>query len=291
MPDKGFLLIDKTAGITSFDVIRRLRKLTGIRRIGHCGTLDPFATGLLICALGSYTRLIGYLEALDKSYEATVLLGKSTSTGDPEGEINQISPVNTDCIDPEYLKAAALALKELPIPIYSAVKISGKRAYTLARAGEEVKLDARSTTIHDFRVTSQPGPDDPEPALGYRCTVSKGTYIRSLSEWIARQLDTVGYTTSLKRVAIGAIDLNEAISLEALTPDNWADSLCSPLRLFHHLEIRPTSSEELAILARGQSLSDDAEDNPTVLIGGPGNDLAGVAERSEGKLHPRINLR
>ena len=136
MPDKGFLLIDKTAGITSFDVIRRLRKLTGIRRIGHCGTLDPFATGLLICALGSYTRLIGYLEALDKSYEATVLLGKSTSTGDPEGEINQISPVNTDCIDPEYLKAAALALKELPIPIYSAVKIGGKRAYTLARAGE-----------------------------------------------------------------------------------------------------------------------------------------------------------
>lgn len=291
MPDKGFLLIDKTAGITSFDVIRRLRKLTGIRRIGHCGTLDPFATGLLICALGSYTRLIGYLEALDKSYEATVLLGKSTSTGDPEGEINQISPVNTDCIDPENLKAAALALKELPIPIYSAVKISGKRAYTLARAGEQVILDARPTTIHDFRVTSQPGPDDPEPALGYRCTVSKGTYIRSLSEWIARQLDTVGYTTSLKRVAIGAIDLNEAISLEALTPDNWADSLCSPLRLFHHLEIRPTSSEELAILARGQSLSDDAEDNPTVLIGGPGNDLAGVAERSEGKLHPRINLR
>jgi len=291
MPDKGFLLIDKTAGITSFDVIRRLRKLTGIRRIGHCGTLDPFATGLLICALGSYTRLIGYLEALDKSYEATVLLGKSTSTGDPEGEINQISPVNTDCIDPENLKAAALALKELPIPIYSAVKIGGKRAYTLARAGEEVILDARPTTIHDFRMISQPGPDDPEPALGYRCTVSKGTYIRSLSEWIARQLDTVGYTTSLKRVAIGAIDLNEAISLEALTPDNWADSLCSPLRLFRHLEIRPTSSEELAILARGQSLSDDAEDNPTVLIGGPGNDLAGVAERSEGKLHPRINLR
>ena len=291
MPDKGFLLIDKTAGITSFDVIRRLRKLTGIRRIGHCGTLDPFATGLLICALGSYTRLIGYLEALDKSYEATVLLGKSTSTGDPEGEINQISPVNTDCIDPENLKAAALALKELPIPIYSAVKISGKRAYTLARAGEQVILDARPTTIHDFRVTSQPGPDDPEPALGYRCTVSKGTYIRSLSEWIARQLDTVGYTTSLKRVAIGAIDLNEAISLEALTPDNWADYLCSPLRLFRHLEIRPTSSEELAILARGQSLSDDAEDNPTVLIGGSGNDLAGVAERSEGKLHPRINLR
>ncbi len=291
MPDKGFLLIDKTAGITSFDVIRRLRKLTGIRRIGHCGTLDPFATGLLICALGSYTRLIGYLEALDKSYEATVLLGKSTSTGDPEGEINQISPVNTDGIDPENLKAAALALKELPIPIYSAVKISGKRAYTLARAGEQVILDARPTTIHDFRVTSQPGPDDPEPALGYRCTVSKGTYIRSLSEWIARQLDTVGYTTSLKRVAIGAIDLNEAISLEALTPDNWADYLCSPLRLFRHLEIRPTSSEELVILARGQSLSDDAEDNPTVLIGGSGNDLAGVAERSEGKLHPRINLR
>ncbi len=291
MPDKGFLVIDKAAGITSFDVIRRLRKLTGIRRIGHCGTLDPFATGMLICALGSYTRLISYLEALDKSYEATLLLGKSTITGDTEGEINEIKAVNTAFIDPDLLTQEVLSLRELPIPIYSAVKIDGKRAYAMARAGEHVSLDAKPCTIHAFKVTSLPAPDDPEPMLGYRCTVSKGTYIRSLSEWIACYLDTVGHTISLRRTAIGSVDLSEATSLEELTPDNWPDHLSSPQRLFNHLEIRNTGSEDLATLARGQSINDIGLDNPAVLINDPTNDLAGLSERKANRLHPRINLR
>jgi len=290
MPDKGFLLIDKPAGITSFDVIRRLRKLTGIRRIGHCGTLDPFATGLLICALGSYTRMISYLEALDKSYEATVLLGKSTTTGDTEGEVNEVKAFDPAGIDPVRLRDAAMALTKLPIPIYSAVKIDGKRAYAMARAGEKVVLDARPCVIRDFKVTVLPEPDDPEPKLCYLCTVSKGTYIRSLSEWIAGQLDTVGHTLALRRLVIGSAGLSEAESLEALTPDNWGDHLIPPRRLFSHLEIRRVNGEDIATMARGQSIDDDGADNPAVLIETSDLDLAGLAERKDGRLNPRINL-
>jgi len=290
-PDKGFLLIDKPAGITSFDVIRRLRKLSGIRRIGHCGTLDPFATGLLICALGSYTRLNSFLEARDKSYEATVLLGKTTLTGDTEGEIHEILPVDIGKLDPSRLKAAALALTELPIPAFSAVKVDGKRAYDLARAGQVVELAARPTQITDFELLRLPLESDPDPLLSYMCTVSKGTYIRSLSQWIAEQLGTVGHTIALRRTAIGDIAVQNAVPLESLDSDNWPRQLCPPPGLFSHLEAWQASQTELDALNNGQSFPAPGEDTPGLMVFDPSGDLVGVAIRTEGRIYPKVNLR
>jgi len=178
----AFFPVDKEAGISSFGVIAALRKILHIRKIGHCGTLDPFATGLLICASGQYTRLLSFLEAMDKSYEAEVLLGKQSSTGDPEGEISAEAPVNIISQDWDDLRDKVLALKELPIPQYSAVKIDGKRAYRYAREGQNLQMPMRAVKILDFEILSEPS----DNKFRYRATVSKGTYIRALSEYIAQ---------------------------------------------------------------------------------------------------------
>lgn len=291
LPDRGFLLIDKPAGISSFDVIRRLRKITGIRRAGHCGTLDPFATGLLICSLGPYTRLNTWLEARDKSYEATLLLGQSTSTGDPEGEVVKEQAVDLDRIDPSLLRETALQLQELPIPAYSAVKIDGQRAYALARAGKAVEIAARPTRIYNFEVTSVPRAGEELPLLDYRCRVSKGTYIRSLSEWIASQLGTVGHTVQLRRTAIGDILVNDAVRLEDLSPETWHRHITKPRKLFSDLEAWNASPDAIAILNNGQSLAAEGPDNPVVIVFGPDSEVAGVASRQSGRLHPKVNLK
>lgn len=290
-PDRGFLLIDKPVGISSFDVIRRLRKITGIRRAGHCGTLDPFATGLLICALGPYTRLNTYLEARDKSYEATILLGRSTTTGDPEGEVSGEHPVDTDKINPVQIKETALQLKELAIPAYSAVKIDGQRAYALARAGKQVDIAARATSIYDFEITALPAPDDPRPLLSYCCRVSKGTYIRSLSEWIAAQTGTVGHTVQLRRTAIGDIHVTDAVRLEELEPETWSSHITPARKLFSNLECWDADQASLFSLFNGQSVLSEGLDNATVIVTGPEGNIAGVACREASRLHPKVNLR
>lgn len=291
LPDRGFLLIDKPAGISSFDVIRRLRKIIGIRRIGHCGTLDPFATGLLICALGSYTRLNSYLEARDKSYQATLRLGISTSTGDPEGEITETLPLKTGYFDPETLRSDILAISELAIPVYSAVKIDGQRAYAMARAGKAVDLAPRPTRIYDFAITSLPDPASLEPQLSYWCRVSKGTYIRSLSQWIATWLGSVGYTTALRRTAIGDIDLAKAVPLEELNPDNWTTHLAEPRSLFGHLPLWIAAPHELRSLSAGQDLLSEGADTDCLIVCDGSGSIVGVATRHSGTVHPKVNLR
>ncbi len=224
---KGILAIDKPGGITSFDVIRQLRKITGIRRIGHTGTLDPFASGLLICLLGSYTRLASIGEAEDKSYLATLKLGQSSSTGDPEGEICNAAAAPTAIPNPQALINAALELKELPVPSFSAIKINGKRAYEYARKNQDVEMPIRNTKISSFEFIPWENGTllNDAKELRYKCTVSKGTYIRSLSQWLALQLGTVGYTTSLRRLSIGSTLLESAIDLASLNSENWQSKL------------------------------------------------------------------
>jgi tRNA pseudouridine55 synthase len=226
----GFIAINKPKDISSFDVIRRLRKITSIRKIGHSGTLDPFATGLLVCCIGSYTRLAKFIEADAKTYVATIKLGQQSETGDTEGNIIAEAPLPGSDVDFAALAHKVMQLTELPVPAYSAVKINGTRAYTLARSGVELDMPMRSTTITDisFIPYSDESYISPEGLLSYRCTVSKGTYIRSLSEWIARELNTLGHTVTLERVAVGNITLASAVNLVDLTPDNWQNHLISP---------------------------------------------------------------
>lgn len=203
-------LVNKPSGISSFGVIRELRKIHKDSKLGHAGTLDPFATGLLIVGRGQYTRLLQYAEALDKSYIATLSLGASTATGDPEGEILGRAALPDSEPDFAALRAKALALTELPLPRYSAVKINGVRAYLYARKGIELELPLRALKIYDLEILDYDG-----SSLKYRARVSKGTYIRAISEWLAAELGTLGYTSELFRASIGSFYSKDACPWEA----------------------------------------------------------------------------
>ncbi len=286
MPElSGFLLIDKPADCSSFDVVRRLRKLTGIRKIGHTGTLDPFATGLLICALGSATRLCKYLEAEDKSYSATLRLGSQTNTGDTEGEFVREGELVPERVDEDFLRNQLVRLRELSPPQHSALKVNGRPAYAYARQGEQLELAPRPVKISEFSVISYSPPD-----LTYVCRVSKGTYIRSLSEYIAGCLNTVGHTVALRRESIGPVRLEEAWQLDALTPANFRDAFHPPRKLFADFEFFQPREAELAALRNGQSFGSEGADTDRVLLLDANDAILGVARRVSGLVLPLINL-
>jgi len=285
---RGFLLIDKAAGNSSFDVIRQLRKITGIKRIGHCGTLDPFATGLLICALGSYTRLNSLLEAREKSYEATLRLGQSTTTGDPEGEVEETAAPNIERFDARAITEAALALDELAVPKYSAVKIQGQRAYKLMRQGVEVEIAPRAVKVHSFQFINPNELSEQNPCLSYACTVSKGTYIRSLSIWIAAQMQTVAHTVSLRRIAIGDISVDDAVKLDELT--DWQAALVPCEKLFGHLISLHMDAEQIRVLKHGQSVPVGMADTEQILVLNEMGGIETLGYIKDGHLHPKVNF-
>jgi tRNA pseudouridine55 synthase len=215
---EGILLIDKPAGITSFDCIRRLRRQTGTRKFGHAGTLDPMATGLMIILAGRATKLADQLLKQDKTYLATLSLGAVSSTGDAEGEITQQS----DYRPPEAGVEAILRQLEGEImqvpPAYSAIKIGGQPAYKRIRRGEEVVIPARKVRVDSIKLQKY---DYPEIHL--EVAVSSGTYIRTLAQDIGEKLGTGAYLTALRRTIIGPYRIEEAADLKAITADNLAE--------------------------------------------------------------------
>lgn len=285
LENSGFILIDKPPELSSFAVIRELRKVSGIRSIGHSGTLDPFATGLLICALGSYTRLCRYLEAQAKSYSATIKLGEQTATGDTEGEIVLRDTNIPQEIDETQLSSAVLGLSELAIPAYSAVKVQGRPAYDYARQGVLLDLAKRPTQIHSFHLESY----DP-PFLAYSCRVSKGTYIRSLGEFIAQTLGTIAYTTKLCRTSIGDVSLAESQQLAEITTENFRTLFYPAAKLFSAYPAYQPKAEELAALRNGQPVSQSSEDCPQIILYDAAERVVGVAKREAGLLSPLVNL-
>jgi tRNA pseudouridine55 synthase len=212
----GLVVVDKPSGITSHDVVARVRRLAGTRRVGHAGTLDPMATGVLVVGVEKATRLLGYLTLTEKTYVATIRLGQSTSTDDAEGEPAGGSPA-TD-IAPGALDAEIAELTgdiwQVP-PGVSAIKVNGQRAYKLTRAGEAPELAARPVTVYEFTVTgiSQTG-DFLDINAEIRC--SSGTYIRALARDLGAALGTGGHLTALRRTAVGPYRLDQAHSLEEL---------------------------------------------------------------------------
>lgn len=282
----GFLLIDKPEGITSFDVISRLRKITGIRRIGHTGTLDPFATGLLICCLGVYTRLAQYLEASIKSYEATVCFGSATDSADKTGSIVKRSALPAAEADLSNLIQAAQNLKSLTIPAYSAIKIDGKRAYKYAREGTELEMPQRAVEISNFEILSYS-----PVAMTYRCTVSKGTYIRALSEWIAEQLGSTGHTSELRRISIGNNPVESANRLEDLDSQTWQTRLYSPALLFADFPSLKLTETEIADIHNGKHIPGEGEDTAPLFITDARGVILGVAERKADVIRPLANFK
>ena len=219
MTEPGLVVVDKPAGITSHDVVARVRRLAGTRKVGHAGTLDPMATGVLVLGVDRATRLLGHLVLTDKAYDATVRLGVSTTTDDAEGEV--VATASTTALD-EALVRETLArftgdLLQVPTAI-SAIKVDGKRAYARVRAGEEVVLEPRPVTVHELVVHAvRPGPDAVDVDLSLRC--SSGTYVRAIARDAGAHLAVGGHLTALRRTAVGPYALDRARTLDELADD------------------------------------------------------------------------
>jgi tRNA pseudouridine55 synthase len=215
----GILLVDKPAGWTSHDVVAKIRAIIRAEsgqkiKVGHTGTLDPAATGLLILVLGSYTKRAAEFSKLDKAYKAELILGKVSTTGDSEGEIQSLDSARDEPSRQEIeevLKSFVGKISQTPHK-YSAMKVDGKRAYKLARAGQEVKLEPREVTIYEITDVKYD-----YPALKFTAKVSSGTYIRSLAEDIGQKLGTGAYLSSLRRTEVGTFRTQDAAGMEEIS--------------------------------------------------------------------------
>jgi tRNA pseudouridine55 synthase len=278
----GVLLIDKPAGKTSFDVIRQLRRVLNIRKLGHTGTLDPFATGLLPVLIGPATRYADYLSFADKTYEVTMEIGTQTDTGDITGTI--IAQHTPPPFSQDACEAAARqmqSLTEQTPPRYSAIKIKGKRAYELARAGVEFTLPPRPVTIHQFSITHID-----YPRISYIAHVSKGTYIRTLSEDFAAAMNTCATTTALRRTTIGGMQIADAIALDAITPENWQQHVVPLNRILLHYPQIELTDEELQEYRHGRRFSIEASDTELCVVVYQQR-MAGLATIADGIVHPK----
>jgi tRNA pseudouridine55 synthase len=215
-PESGLVVVDKPAGMTSHDVVSRVRRLAGTRKVGHAGTLDPMATGVLVLGVNRATRLLGHLMLTEKAYDATIRLGVATTTDDAEGEVVAVVPAAG--VDEAAVRAALAefvgAIEQVPTAV-SAIKVDGKRAYQRVRDGEDVQLKARPVTIHELVVHEvAPVGDTVDVAISVRC--SSGTYIRAIARDLGTRLGVGGHLTALRRTAVGPYDLPGARTLERL---------------------------------------------------------------------------
>ena len=226
---QGILLVDKPATWTSFDVVNYVRRIVATHegkkpkncKVGHTGTLDPFATGLLVLLIGKeYTRKAAELSKVDKTYEVTMFLGATSNTGDPEGEIEVVSDtIPTQEAILEAIEGFKGEIEQIP-PAFSAIKVNGQRAYKLAREGKEVVIEPRKVTINRLDLI-----DYNYPNVHLIANVSSGTYIRTLVEDIAKTLNTGAYTTQLRRVQVGNFSIDDATEVKKLDISNMQDQI------------------------------------------------------------------
>lgn len=223
----GVLLIDKPSGPTSHDVVAFVRWALRERAVGHCGTLDPAATGLLVVCVGGATKLVEHLTGVDKRYQAQIVLGRSTTTADAEGEtlVEQAVPAGIEAQAREVLQAMVGELS-LPPPAYSAVKIAGRRAHELARAGEQVELPARAMVIRsvDAIAVRRDPADAGRVQIDATLDVGKGTYIRSIAEDLGRRLGVPAHLGSLRRLGCGRLDLDRSEAVSGLIVERLGES-------------------------------------------------------------------
>ncbi|TDC85372.1 tRNA pseudouridine(55) synthase TruB [Actinomadura sp. 7K507] len=241
--NSGLAIVDKPAGWTSHDVVGRMRRLAKTRRVGHAGTLDPMATGVLVLGIGKATRLLGHLALTGKGYDATIRLGESTNTDDAEGEIT--ATASAAQVADEALRAGVAALtgpiRQVP-PQVSAIKVNGERAYKMARKGEEVALADRPVTVHEFSITGvRRNGDVIDVDASVAC--SSGTYIRALARDLGASLGCGGHLTALRRTRVGPYDLGMARTL-----DQFAEKP----------EILPMAEAVAAVFPRRDVSDDDA---------------------------------
>lgn len=218
-PVAGLVVVDKPGGLTSHDVVSRVRRLAGTRKVGHAGTLDPMATGVLVLGINRATRLLGHLMLTEKAYDATIRLGVSTSTDDAEGEVT--ATASAAGLDEATVRSAAAEfvgdLLQVPTAV-SAIKVDGKRAYQRVRDGEDVELKARPVTVHELLVHEvRRGAESIDLDVSVRC--SSGTYVRAIARDLGARLGVGGHLTALRRTAVGPYRLEAAHTLEELAED------------------------------------------------------------------------
>ncbi|WP_069387780.1 tRNA pseudouridine(55) synthase TruB [Cellulosimicrobium cellulans] len=290
-PD-GLLVVDKPGGWTSHDVVGRARRLAGTRKVGHAGTLDPMATGVLVLGVGRATRLLTYLVGADKEYTATVRLGVATTTDDAEGEV--VTRADASGVAREALEAEVARLtgdiEQVPSTV-SAIKVDGKRAYARARAGEEVELAARPVIVsrfdvHDVRPVP-PGtgglPDDAPAALDVDVTVvcSSGTYVRALARDLGAALGTGGHLTALRRTRVGGYGLDLAVTLEDAEAQADRDGVLATIPPAEAARaafaVRELTAPEATALSYGQWVAASGRDG-TVAALAPDGTLVALVE-------------
>lgn len=285
----GVLVCDKPAGLTSHDVVARVRRLAGQRRVGHGGTLDPPATGVLVLALGRATRLLPFLPTEPKRYLAEVAFGAATDTLDAAGTVTGTAAA--DRVDEPALRAALagfLGPQEQVPPMVSAIKVGGERLYAKARRGEEVERAPRPIVIHELELLGFAGGERPLATLAVVC--SGGTYVRSLAADLGRALGTLAHLASLRRTAVGRFTEAEAHTLEELAePGRMEAAVLDPAAAMASTATRALTPDEASALATGRTLDPTGRGDPVAAVG-PDGRLVAVIQDSAGRARPKVVL-
>lgn len=288
----GILLVDKPAGITSHDVVARTRRAVGTRKIGHAGTLDPMATGLLVLGIEGATRLLTYIVGADKTYLATIRLGQATSTDDADGEITRRALIaDVDAVTAERISEGIAALtgeiSQVPSAV-SAIKVDGRRAYDRVRAGEEVELAAREVTVSRFDVLAERRGEGVMD-LDVVVDCSSGTYIRALARDLGDALGVGGHLTALRRTRIGPFDVTDAAELDDIDQDAVLTPAQAAARVMPQLDV---TADEARDLRHGKRLVDAADrlDGPYAAAVDPTGALVGIVERRALDLKSAMNM-
>jgi tRNA pseudouridine55 synthase len=292
MVSPGILLVDKPAGLTSHDVVARTRRAFGTRKVGHAGTLDPMATGLLVLGIEGATRLLTYVVGADKTYHATIRLGQTTGTDDADGEITaQAAPEAWAAVTPEAVAAGIAALtgdiSQVPSAV-SAIKVDGQRAYDRVRAGEEVVLAARDVVVSRFDVVAE-RVGDATHDLDVIVDCSSGTYIRALARDLGAALGVGGHLTALRRTMVGPFNVSDAVGIDAL---EGAPTLTAAAAAGRILQPLPVTEDEARDLRHGKRLAGQATRLEGALAAAIDTDgaLVGIVEKRGADLKSAMNM-
>lgn len=256
----GFLLINKPEGPTSFDIIRSLRRQLGIKKMGHAGTLDPLASGLLIVAVEQATKLLPLIPVNDKVYEFTIQFGEERDTGDRAGAVISTSEVRPTKEQLEKIIPQFSGIISQTPPAYSAIKIKGQRAYDRIRKGESVEMPSREVTVHDLQFLSY---DAEAGQAMMRVHCSSGTYVRSLALDIAKALGSVGYAARIHRTAVGVFSLEDAQEVESVDSH---DAIASPEQLLTNWPSITISKAEFKLFFHGNAIATSHADAELVWV-------------------------
>jgi tRNA pseudouridine55 synthase len=280
-PD-GIAMLDKPAGLTSHDVVGRCRRILRTRRVGHAGTLDPMATGVLVIGVGRATRLLGHLSAADKDYDAVIRLGQATTTDDAEGEVLSRASAAVPLADLQAAVARLTGVIDQVPSSVSAIKVGGRRAYERVRSGEEVELPARTVTISSFEVRDVAEVGD-FLDLAVSVTCSAGTYVRALARDLGADLGVGGHLRQLRRTRSGSVDVADCQGLDDFEADPKVLPLAEALdRNFARLDV---DAESAAAVGHGRSLPAIGAHGPVAVFGPGGTALALMAEDGD-RLRP-----